>query len=300
MQQSRKRLFISLLMFSLLALVLISIFAWWLVSQQNFFINQIILTSVVVVMVIAFFLIGGSIVALVFSIWRSTSNHSLNKITRKVSKFLFPIALQIGKWFGLEKDTIKNSYIQVSNQLVELENNKVAPENILILAPHCLQRVECNHKISVNVNNCKQCGLCPVGDLLTLSKEKNVQLVVATGGTFARKFIRERRPQAIVAIACERDLTSGIQDVEKIPVIGVVNERPEGPCHNTRVNLCAVERAIDKLTLKGYKVMFFDPTMVLLIPGFNTNMYVKVVQATYHKYGSSGEEDIWVQVAEES
>ena len=251
MQQSRKRLFISLLMFSLLALVLISIFAWWLVSQQNFFINQIILTSVVVLIVVAFFLIGGSIVALVFSIWRSTSNHSLNKITRKVSKFLFPIALQIGKWFGLEKDTIKNSYIQVSNQLVELENNKVAPENILILAPHCLQRVECNHKISVNVNNCKQCGLCPVGDLLTLSKEKNVQLVVATGGTFARKFIRERRPQAIVAIACERDLTSGIQDVEKIPVIGVVNERPEGPCHNTRVNLCAVERAIDKLTLKG-------------------------------------------------
>lgn len=238
-------------MFSLLALVLISIFAWWLVSQQNFFINQIILTSVVVLIVVAFFLIGGSIVALVFSIWRSTSNHSLNIIMRKVSKILFPIALQIGKWFGLEKDIIKNSYIQVSNQLVELEKKQVAPENILILAPHCLQRVECNHKISVNVNNCKQCGLCPVGDLLTLSKEKNVQLVVATGGTFARKFIRERRPQAIVAIACERDLTSGIQDVEKIPVIGVVNERPEGPCHNTRVNLCAVERAIDKLTLKG-------------------------------------------------
>ena len=63
----------------------------------------------------------------------------------------------------IRKDIIKNSYIQVSNQLVELEKKQVAPENILILAPHCLQRVECNHKISANVNNCKQCGLCPVG-----------------------------------------------------------------------------------------------------------------------------------------
>lgn len=250
MQQTRKRLFIILLMFSLLTLIAISIFAWWLVSQQNLLINQIILTSVVVLMIIAFFLIGGSIVALVFSLWRSASYHNLNIVMRRVANFLFPIALQIGKWFGLEQDTIKNSYIQVSNQLVELEKNKVLPENILILAPHCLQRVQCTHKISVNVNNCKQCGLCPVGDLLTLSREKNVQLVVATGGTFARKFIKEKRPQAIVAVACERDLTSGIQDVEKIPVIGVVNERPEGPCHNTRVNLCAVERAIDKLTLK--------------------------------------------------
>ena len=115
----------------------------------------------------------------------------------------------------------------------------------MILAPHCLQRVQCPHKITVDVNNCRGCGLCPVGDLLTLSREKGTQLVIATGGTFARKFVKERKPQAIVAIACERDLTSGMQDVDKIPVIGVVNERPEGPCHNTRVNLCEVERAIN-------------------------------------------------------
>ena len=67
---------------------------------------------------------------------------------------------------------------------------------------------------------------------------------MVTGGTFARKVIKEKRPEAIVAIACERDLTSGIQDIDILPVIGVVNERPEGPCCNTQVDLHKVEEAI--------------------------------------------------------
>lgn len=71
--------------------------------------------------------------------------------------------------------------------------------------------------------------------------------VVASGGTFARKFARELKPKAIVAIACERDLTSGIQDLQKIPVVGVLNERPNGPCYNTTVQLCKVQQAIDYL-----------------------------------------------------
>ena len=45
----------------------------------------------------------------------------------------------------------------------------------------------------------------------------------------ARQMVKEIRPKAIIAVACERDLTSGIQDVFPLPVIGVLNERPFGP-----------------------------------------------------------------------
>ena len=50
---------------------------------------------------------------------------------------------------------------------------------------------------------------------------------------------------AIIAIACDRDLASGIQDASPLPVLGVLNERPCGPCFNTRVNLQDVEEAIN-------------------------------------------------------
>ena len=45
-------------------------------------------------------------------------------------------------------------------------------------------------------------------------------------------------------MACERDLSSGIQDTYPIPVYGVLNERPHGPCLDTLVNLNNLEAAI--------------------------------------------------------
>jgi len=251
MNDARKRLFVFLLAFSLFGIALIFLLAWWLVSKQYLLVNQIILTLTLVFFIILFLIISIGVLLLIYSLWSFRVYKGTNLFIRNAIDFLFPMALRLGKWLGIEDDKIKSSYIQVSNQLVKLEQKVITSEKILILAPHCLQRVQCPYKITVDVNNCRQCGQCPVGDLLALSKEKRTQMVVATGGTFARKFIKEKKPQAIVAIACERDLTSGIQDVEVIPVIGVVNERPEGPCHNTRVNLCQVERAVNYFAKGG-------------------------------------------------
>ena len=163
---------------------------------------------------------------------------------RTATNVLFPLAMRIGKWFGLAEEKIKNSYIQVSNQLVRTQTKVKAYKKVMILAPHCLQWVHCPHKITINVDNCKRCGQCLIMDLINVAQKTGAHLEVVTGGTMARKVIKEYRPQAVVAIACERDLTSGIQDVEGLPVIGIINERPEGPCANTRVDLVKVEVAV--------------------------------------------------------
>jgi hypothetical protein len=123
---------------------------------------------------------------------------------------------------------------------------KVKPEKVLILTPHCIQLDTCPFKITRDVNNCHQCGGCQVGELLELSRTLGVNLAVVTGGTLARRVIKTLRPQAVLAIACERDLTSGIQDVFPMPVIGVLNDRPFGPCFNTRVNMDRVKQAIQE------------------------------------------------------
>ena len=79
---------------------------------------------------------------------------------------------------------------------------------------------------------------------MALSKKYGLKVAISTGGTLARQAVKQARPKAIVAVACERDLTSGIQDVFPIPVLGVFNERPFGPCFNTKVDLQKVEQAI--------------------------------------------------------
>ena len=54
----------------------------------------------------------------------------------------------------------------------------------------------------------------------------------------------QTRPRMIIAVACERDLTSGIQDSYPLPVFGILNQRPCGPCLDTLVSLAAVEGAV--------------------------------------------------------
>ena len=82
---------------------------------------------------------------------------------------------------------------------------------------------------------------------MQIAKEYGCQFIVVTGGTLARMKVKEARPKAIVAIACERDLASGMADVFPIPVIGVLNERPNGPCCNTKVDPERVRAAVEQL-----------------------------------------------------
>jgi hypothetical protein len=50
-------------------------------------------------------------------------------------------------------------------------------------------------------------------------------------------------------VACERDLSSGIQDSYPLPVFGVLNSRPQGPCYDTLVDLEKVEEALKTFLL---------------------------------------------------
>jgi hypothetical protein len=97
------------------------------------------------------------------------------------------------------------------------------------------------------VQNCVGCMKCEIGDLLALSEEFNIDLFVSTGGTIARKKVHEKRPHAIIAVACERDLTSGIQDAYPMPVLAIVNKRPQGYCIGTGVDMSDVREAVREL-----------------------------------------------------
>lgn len=164
-----------------------------------------------------------------------------------VINLLFPMAIRIGRLFDIEKERVERSFIEVSNHLVKQKLVRVKPDKLLILTPHCIQKDTCPHKITRNVNNCKRCGQCQVDDLLKLTEKYGVHLAVVTGGTLARNVLKTLKPQAVLAIACERDLTSGIQDVFPLPVMGVLNQRPFGPCCNTRVDIQQVDLMLNDM-----------------------------------------------------
>jgi hypothetical protein len=163
--------------------------------------------------------------------------------------FFYPL-VTVARAVGVHKERVERSFIAVNNQLVLRSVRKIRPDRILILLPHCLQIDACEVRITRDIRNCQSCGRCPIAGLLELGERYNVHLSVATGGTIARRIIVEQRPQLIIAVACERDLTSGIHDAHPLPVYGILNDRPHGPCFNTRVDLTEVERALERFASK--------------------------------------------------
>jgi hypothetical protein len=150
----------------------------------------------------------------------------------------------MGKIVGIPKEKVRQSFVELNNHLIRSNGHRLRPEKLLILLPHCIQDFDCEIKITGNIRNCRGCGKCEIKDLIELSDQYHLKIAVATGGTLARRIVLENRPEAIVAVACELDLTTGIQDTYPIPVIGILNERPNGPCINTKVDIEKVRRAI--------------------------------------------------------
>ena len=166
-----------------------------------------------------------------------------------VLKILYPLSMLITSFSKERKEKLQGYLITLNNRLVMRERKK-GVTRILLLLPHCLQVNECTIRITHNIYNCKRCGKCEITDLIEIADAHQLKLFVATGGNLARKIVKDVRPEAIVAVACERDLSSGIADSFPLPIFGILNERPSGPCVNTRVSLEKVKEAIQLFCAK--------------------------------------------------
>jgi hypothetical protein len=193
---------------------------------------------------ILLFLVFGVVAILALTVLLGRDLFFSRKLRGVVIKLLLPLMSGVGKLCGVSKDQVRRSFIEINNQLVLAQHPRATPEKMLLLMPHCLQFHECQFRITGSTLHCKRCGKCPIKGLAELSEKYGVGLAVATGGTLARRIVVERRPRLIIAVACERDLSSGIQDSYPLPVYGVVNRRPQGPCFDTQVDLDRVEWAL--------------------------------------------------------
>ncbi len=181
---------------------------------------------------------------LVLSIVAGRSLPMARKMRGVSIKLFLPLMILFARLLGISKERVRNSFIKVNNQLVLGEAKEYQPKDILLLLPHCLQASACAQRLTYDIQNCKRCGQCPVNGLLALSEAYGVHMAIATGGTIARRIVVQKRPKLILAVACERDLASGIQDTYPVPVFGVLNQRPLGPCLDTLVPLDQMEHAL--------------------------------------------------------
>ena len=141
-------------------------------------------------------------------------------------EWLYPLIERVAAVFKISKDRVGNSLTKVNNALIYATKKKFTSKNLLVLLPRCLSK-ESREQV------------------LALGTKYGIKMFTATGGSSARQMVKKERPDAIIGVACERDLVSGLADSPaKIPIIGIANKRPEGPCKNTSVDIKEMERAV--------------------------------------------------------
>ncbi len=247
---ARKRLFIGLISTTSIFVCLILLLLWLIpfVGLKNIHPAAPWVLGLLIALGIMF--IAWASLALVLNILLKRRIFLSGKIRGLSIKFFLPLMTIFGRLLGIPKQQVRSSFIKVNNELVLSENRKYSRDQVLMLMPHCLQKSVCKRRLTYNVHNCKRCGECCISGLLDLSEEFGVHLAIATGGTIARRIVVNLRPRIILAVACERDLSSGIQDAYPIPVYGVLNQRPLGPCLDTQVALDHVRAALNLFVAK--------------------------------------------------
>jgi hypothetical protein len=179
---------------------------------------------------IAFALISGGLgVLIIASAFTGRNLLFSSRLGQVAAARILPLAFAIAHRLGISRDRLSNSFVRFSNAVVPA-TWRPHPGKTVILIPRCLKP---------DVKKAVQ----------ELGDRAGVGVFIATGGGEARQIIRRERPSAVIGVACERDLISGIRDVApKIVTLGVANQRPEGPCKNTLVDLDEVRGAIKTLT----------------------------------------------------
>jgi hypothetical protein len=239
-----KNLFISLMAVTCLLIAGIFLFFWWIQGAGLEALHPSLprVAGGLLILVAGLVLLGTVLLVLTTVTGKDLPGTRL--LRGAAIRLLLPVIEFIGKIVGIPRDTVRQSFIAMNNSLVLSRKFRLKPDRILILLPHCLQLVDCDIKITGDINKCVRCGRCDIAGLADLAEKYRIDISVATGGTLARKVIKEKRPKLVVAVACEGDLTSGIRDCYPLPVLGVLNDRPNGPCFNTAVDTRKIDEAL--------------------------------------------------------
>jgi len=138
------------------------------------------------------------------------------------------LAWRTGQLFGVKRDWTGHASVAVYDRLALARRRQVTPDELLILIPRCLSREA-------------------LDGVLDIAKRHGVSAFVATRGQLARRVIKERRPRAVVAVACERDMVSGLHDVAgRVPVLGLTMTLPNGPCKDASIDLGRMDEFVRK------------------------------------------------------
>ncbi len=150
--------------------------------------------------------------------------------------FYQPAKLFLG-YFHINPIIVDEIGIALMNSIYKDTYGKTQMSKRLLFLPQCLRNLECPAKTSPRDGIiCKGCGRCEIANIKKMCDERGINICISPGSEFVKRAIRDKKPRAVIGIACQHDLYEGMRSVTSkgIPAVGVVLSKTG--CVMTEVN----------------------------------------------------------------
>ena len=225
-----KTIFLLFYFVSLFTVSLLSMLAYYLVAPRLAQFHPLADTIIFWAVIAGFSVIYAYSLLLFLTLATGMNFVFASKKTGLHIEWIYPAVYKIASLFKVSKDRIGHSLVKVNNALIYTTKKQFKAANLLVLLPRCLDK-DTRTRVS------------------QITEKYGCKVFTATGGSSARQMLKKVRPDAIIGVACERDLVAGMTDTPHyIPLIAIANKRPHGPCKDTVIDVEEFEKAVKFLS----------------------------------------------------
>lgn len=121
--------------------------------------------------------------------------------------------------FGFKQKVTEGAYIDLVNKKNEAAFKKVPIKKRALFLPHCTRNKNCPAKLGKYGYECKECGKCGIAKVKKAAEKMGYSVYIVPGGSVVWKIIKDKKPEAVVGVACTKELVMALEITEngKIP-----------------------------------------------------------------------------------
>ncbi|MBK6899026.1 MAG: DUF116 domain-containing protein [bacterium] len=120
---------------------------------------------------------------------------------------------------GRSDEPLIRRLVAANNRRVERRLAAHGAATVLLILPRCVRRGCCKIDDGGSLATCLGCDRCDLGELARVANRFQVEALVAFRSHVAFALARERRPDLIIATACDDRLIKALRSVPEIPAL---------------------------------------------------------------------------------
>ncbi|UCC34005.1 MAG: DUF116 domain-containing protein, partial [Candidatus Bathyarchaeota archaeon] len=144
---------------------------------------------------------------------------------------------QLAARMGVDEKDLFQLYVETKNKAYRSKFAATPYSERILFLPQCLRSKDCQAELSEYGYNCQGCGKCRIERVILEAKSLGYKdIFILPGGSVSKKILVKEKPNALLGVACLKELMLGSFACEKFGIAGQGVALLKDGCVNTEVD----------------------------------------------------------------